>query len=103
MSLGDFHTHSTLSDGRLSPAELVDLAASRGVRVMALTDHDTLAGLGEARAAAAQHPGFLLVPGVEISCDLPGTELHMLGLFVDPANEHLATELESFREGREER
>lgn len=103
MAIGDFHTHSTLSDGRLTPTELVDLAASRGVRTMALSDHDTLAGYEEARAAASTHPGFLLVPAVEISCDLPGTELHMLGLFVDPGNERLRSELERFREGREER
>ena len=103
MAIGDFHTHSTLSDGRLTPTELVDLAASRGVRTMALSDHDTLAGYEEARAAASRHPGFLLVPAVEISCDLPGTELHMLGLFVEPEHERLRSELERFREGREER
>ena len=103
MSSGDFHTHSTRSDGTLTPAELVDLAASRGVRVMALTDHDTLDGLPEAAAAAAHHRGFLLVPGVELSCDVPGTEVHMLGLFVDPANQRLRAELERFRAGRVER
>ncbi len=103
MSIGDFHTHSTLSDGRLTPTQLVDLAASRGVTTMALSDHDTLAGYPEASAAAARHPGFCLVPAVEISCDLPGTELHMLGLFVDPTNAALNVELERFRVGREER
>jgi 3',5'-nucleoside bisphosphate phosphatase len=103
VSIGDFHMHSTYSDGRLTPTELVDRAASRGVRVMTLSDHDTLAGLPEARAAAARHPGFLLVPGVEISCDLPGTELHMLGLFVDGQNARLASELDSFRQGRQQR
>ena len=100
MSIGDFHTHSTRSDGLLTPTELVDLAASRGVRVMALTDHDTLDGLEEAEAAAARHPGFLLVPGVELSCDVPRTEVHMLGLFVDRTNKRLITELARFREGR---
>ena len=100
MAIGDFHTHSNRSDGLLSPSALVDLAASRGVRVMALSDHDTLDGLEEARAAAARHPGFLLIPAVEISCDQPGTELHMLGLFIDPTNEHLRSELERFRTGR---
>jgi predicted metal-dependent phosphoesterase TrpH len=84
----------------LTPTEIVDLAASRGVRVMALTDHDTLDGLDEARAAAAKYPGFLLIPGVELSADLPGRELHMLGLFVDETNERLLTDLASFREGR---
>lgn len=100
MSVGDFHTHSSRSDGLLTPTELVDLAASRGVRVMALTDHDTLDGLEEARAAAARHPGFLLIPGVELSADLPGRELHMLGLFVDETNERLLADLAKFREGR---
>ena len=112
MSSGDFHTHSTRSDGTLAPAALVDLAAQRGVRVMALTDHDTLDGIDEARAAASRHPGFTLVPGVELSCDVPGTEVHMLGLFVDPSGEggdggeggrHLVAELARFRRGRVER
>lgn len=103
LSRGDFHTHSTYSDGRLTPTQLVDLAASRGVNVLALADHDTLAGQTEARIAAARHPGFVLVPAVEISCDLPGTELHMLGLFVDAENARLNSELEGFRVGREER
>ena len=103
MSSGDFHTHSTYSDGTLTPADLVDLAAARGVRVMALTDHDTLDGLPEAAAAAARHPGFLLIPGVELSCDVPRTEVHMVGLFVDPASPRLRAELERFRAGRVER
>ena len=103
MARGDFHTHSTRSDGLLTPTQLVDLAARRGVRVMALTDHDTLDGLEEARQAAGRHPGFLLVPGVELSCDVPGTEVHMLGLFVDAADQRLRSELERFRRGRVER
>ncbi len=103
MSSGDFHTHSTRSDGTSTPALLVDLAASRGVRVMALTDHDTLDGLEEAATAAARHAGFLLIPGVELSCDVPGTEVHMLGLFVDTADEELRARLERFRDGRTER
>ena len=103
MSIGDFHTHSTRSDGRLSPTALVDLAASRGVRVMAMTDHDTIDGLDEAVAAAARHPGFLLIPGVELSCDVPGTEVHMLGLFIDRTDARLREQLERFRRGRVER
>ena len=93
MSRGDFHTHSTCSDGILTPTQLIDLAASRGVRVMALTDHDTLDGQDEAATAAARHPGFLLVPGVELSCDVPGTEVHMLGLFVDSTHAPLRSQL----------
>ncbi|MCY3657339.1 MAG: PHP domain-containing protein [Chloroflexota bacterium] len=103
MSKGDFHTHSTHSDGVRSPTELIDLAYKRGVRVMALTDHDTLDGLEEAEAAAARHPGFLLVPGVELSCDVPGTEVHMLGYFIDRKDARLQEQLDSFREGRIDR
>ncbi len=103
MSIGDFHTHSTRSDGVRSPAELVDVAASRGVRVMALTDHDSLDGLEEAEAAAARHPGFTLVPGVELSCDVPGTEVHVLGYFVDRERPEFVERLEQFRAGRIDR
>ncbi len=103
MSIGDFHCHSTCSDGRLTPTQLVDLAASRGVRVLALSDHDTLDGQAEAAEAARKHPGFTLIPGVELSCDIPGTELHMLGLFVDVTNTTLISQLEHFRRGRVER
>ena len=103
MSKGDFHTHSTNSDGVRSPTELVDLASEHGVRVMALTDHDTLAGLDEAEAAAARHPGFLLVPGVELSCDVPGTEVHVLGYFIDRNDARLQEQLETFRAGRIDR
>ena len=103
MSKGDFHTHSTHSDGVRSPTELVDVAYSRGVRVMALTDHDTLDGLEEAEAAAARHPGFVLVPGVELSCDVPGTEVHVLGYFIDRDDARLQEQLETFRTGRIDR
>ncbi len=100
MSIGDFHTHSTQSDGTRSPTELVDLAVSRGVQVLALSDHDTLDGQAEASAAAARHPGFTLIPAVELSCDVPGSEVHMLGLFIDVADSTLNEQLRSFREGR---
>ena len=103
MSKGDFHTHSTHSDGVRSPTELVDVAYSRGVRVMALPDHDTLDGLEEAEAAAARHPGFVLVPGVELSCDVPGTEVHVLGYFIDRDDARLQEQLETFRMGRIDR
>ncbi len=103
VSRGDFHTHSTRSDGTLTPTELVRLAWRNGVRMLALTDHDTLEGIAEARAAACELPGMQLVPGVELSCDLPGTELHVLGLFVDPDDEVFSAELARFREGRVER
>ncbi len=101
--IGDFHCHSTASDGRVAPAELVRLAYGRGVRVLALTDHDTTDGLSEATAAAAACPGLRLVPGVELACDIPGAELHMLGLFIDPTDAPLQARLRGLREGRIER
>lgn len=99
-SPGDFHCHSSRSDGTRTPADLVDLAYARGVRTLALTDHDTLDGLDEARAAAARHAGMRLVPGVELSCDVPGTEVHLLGLFVDDRRPAFRAELDRMRTGR---
>lgn len=78
MSAVDLHTHSTASDGRLSPAELVEEAVRRGVTVLALTDHDTMAGVPEAAAAAAR-AGVQFIPGVELNTDAPQGELHVLG------------------------
>jgi predicted metal-dependent phosphoesterase TrpH len=79
----DLHTHSTASDGTLSPSDLVRLARSAKLRVLALTDHDTTAGLEEARQAAAA-AGIQLVAGVEISVTWQGRTVHVLGLGVDP-------------------
>ena len=79
----DLHTHSTYSDGLLSPATLVEEAASRGLRFLALTDHDTVAGIPEARAAG-DRLGVEVIPGVELSAALgSGGEVHLLGYFVD--------------------
>jgi predicted metal-dependent phosphoesterase TrpH len=103
VSSGDFHTHSTRSDGVRTPTELVDLAYEGGVRVLALTDHDTLDGMKEAAAAAARHPGLMLVPGVELSCDVPGTEVHILGYFINREDAELQHQLETFRAGRIDR
>lgn len=82
-SRGDFHTHSTISDGRLSPTELVDLAYKNGVRVLSLTDHDTVDGLPEAFRAAEKYDDLMLIPGIEMSTDVPGNEVHILGHFID--------------------
>ncbi len=102
MSSGDFHTHSNRSDGVLSPAELVRLAASRGVRLMALTDHDSMEGVPEAAAAAAA-AGVRLIPGIEMSADIPGDEAHVLGYFLDPGSAALQAELSRMREARVDR
>jgi predicted metal-dependent phosphoesterase TrpH len=95
--LVDLHTHSNCSDGTLTPAELVSCAAAAGVELLALTDHDTVAGLNEAQAAA-QACAITLVPGVEISAAWRAQAIHVLGLWIDPANlalqAHLAAQTE---------
>lgn len=103
MAQVDLHLHTTASDGRLRPAELVDLCARRGLRVISVTDHDTLEGLAEAREAVRSLPHLHLIPGVELSVDLPGTEVHLLAYGVDPQDPHLRARLDRFRQGREAR
>jgi len=98
----DLHCHSSASDGALSPAALVRRAAERGVDVLALTDHDQLEGLAEARAAARTLP-LELIDGVEISVTWRGLTLHVLGLRIDPGNTALAAGLRAVRAGRLER
>jgi 3',5'-nucleoside bisphosphate phosphatase len=95
----DFHCHSTISDGVLQPAAVVARAAANGVDLLALTDHDNLAGVDEA-AAAASEAGIRLVPGVEISVSWRSTTIHVLGLGVDPHDATLNAGLESIRAGR---
>ncbi len=98
----DLHNHSRVSDGVLTPSELVVLAADNSVAGVALTDHDDLAGLGEARQAAAlQRIGF--VAGVEISVTWDGKTLHVVGLGVDETNLALQQGLAQLRQGRHER
>ena len=79
----DLHSHTTASDGTFTPAELVQEASRRGVRVLAVTDHDSTEGLGEAMAEALRHPPLLIVPGIEINCDVAGAEIHVLGYCMD--------------------
>jgi 3',5'-nucleoside bisphosphate phosphatase len=88
----DLHTHSHHSDGTLAPAELVALAAARRVQVLALTDHDTTAGLHEA-AAAAGTVGMRFIDGVEITAGWRGQELHVVGLGIDAAHPLLTAHL----------
>lgn len=95
----DLHTHSHCSDGSLAPAELVERAAAAGVRMLALTDHDTLAGLAAARTAA-DRLGIRLVPGVEISASWRHQSIHVLGLWIDPASSALAVALDAQAERR---
>lgn len=98
----DLHAHSTVSDGLLSPAELVAHAANAGVRVLALTDHDDIGGLAEARAAAEQHD-ICLIDGVEISVTWKKRTLHIVGLKINPQDNALISALAQVRESRQQR
>jgi predicted metal-dependent phosphoesterase TrpH len=98
----DLHSHSTCSDGAMRPSDVVERAAQRGVRALALTDHDEVSGLAEARAAAKE-AAIELIDGVEVSVSWKGHTLHIVGLMIDPANEILVKGLRSNRAGRNER
>jgi len=102
----DLHTHSTASDGLLAPAALMAAAAGAGLSTIALTDHDTTAGIAEAQAALP--PGMTLVPGAEISCEVRVAEgrvisLHVLGYLFDPAEPEFAAVRARLRDDRESR
>ncbi|MCF7978762.1 MAG: PHP domain-containing protein [Chromatiaceae bacterium] len=102
MKTPDLHTHSTASDGTLAPRDLMARAAQQGVEMLALTDHDTLAGLDEAAAAATEH-GLRLIPGVEVSVTWGGRTVHIVGLDVDPACARLRAGLAGLQAYREQR
>ncbi|MGH9443588.1 MAG: PHP domain-containing protein, partial [Thermoanaerobaculia bacterium] len=96
----DLHSHSTVSDGLDSPTRLVEKMWQAGVSALALTDHDALAGLPEAREAAAS-TGLRLIPGAEISADADGgDDVHILGLFLDEGNEVFRGKLELRQKNR---
>jgi 3',5'-nucleoside bisphosphate phosphatase len=94
----DLHTHSRASDGTDPPAEVMRRAADAGLDVVALTDHDTMAGLAEARLALP--PGLALLPGMELSCRLDGRSVHMLAYAADPRHAGLAAERAAIAEAR---
>jgi hypothetical protein len=94
----DLHAHTTASDGSLTPTQLIDKAAALGLRAIGVTDHDTIGGLAEARAAAAGKIEF--VPGVELSTEDENGRFHMLGYLFDQDNAVLAETLEDLRRRR---
>jgi predicted metal-dependent phosphoesterase TrpH len=94
----DLHSHSTASDGTDAPAEVMRRARAAGLDAIALTDHDTVAGHGAARAALP--PGLTLVPGMELSCRLDDHSVHLLGYLFDPADPELSAETARIRESR---
>ncbi len=103
MALVDLHLHTTASDGRLTPTELVDLAAGQGLKVIAITDHDSTEGLPEAFEAARKHPDLTVIPGIELSADVPGNEIHILGYYIRHQDPKVQETLTQFRQGRQDR
>ena len=99
----DLHAHTTASDGTLTPRELVRLAVRHGVRVLAVTDHDSTGGVREAMDEASGLPSLEVVPGLEINCDVPGAEIHVLGYCVDWEAEWFQEFLGAQREERRQR
>lgn len=103
MAIVDLHLHTTASDGRLTPGELIALVARKGLQVVSVTDHDSTEGLGEALEAAKAFPHLTVIPGIELSTDIPGDEIHVLAYFVRHNDEELLATLRKFRQGRLER
>ncbi len=95
----DLHLHTTASDGQFSPSELVAMALERDLLVIAITDHDTTTGIAEA-LEAARGTGLEVIPGVEISCDVPHKEVHLLGYYFDHHHPALQGKLRAMRDAR---
>src|ERR671912_28779 len=95
----DLHSHTTASDGSLTPTELVRHAREVGLAALGITDHDTVGGIEEAAAAAAEQ-GLDFVPGVEISVDYRPGQFHLLGYFIDPTEPRLHGRLTEVQENR---
>ncbi len=99
----DLHLHTTASDGKLRPEEIVRKASQLGLDVIAITDHDSVAGIPPALEAAKSFPQLLVIPGVEINTDMPQGEVHILGYFLDYHDPELNHSLEELRNSRYER
>lgn len=98
----DLHSHSTASDGQYSPSELIQKALSEGVRVLALTDHDTVAGHEEA-SEAAKKAGIVFIPGTELQIEWPTGEFHLLGLGIMPGSKKLSSIISYLQDERKRR
>lgn len=95
----DLHTHTVFSDGTTTPAQNAALAVAGGLTGLAVTDHDTLDGWDEAADACASH-GLTFVPGIELSTEIAGRSVHLLGYWCDPDNAELVSECQRLREQR---
>ncbi len=96
----DLHVHTSTSDGRFSPEEIIGRAAKAGLNVIAITDHDNVDGIAPALAAAAAFPQLRVIPGVEISSETPEGEVHLLGYCLDYSDRKLLATLEWMRSSR---
>ena len=96
----DLHLHTLASDGRLSPTELIQLVANQGLETISITDHDSTEGLAEAYEAAKEFPYMRIIPGIEMSADIPGDEVHVLGYFLDYHDVEFQGMLTELRRGR---
>ena len=99
----DLHLHTLASDGRLTPTELIQLVAKQGLETISITDHDSTEGLAEAYEAAKDFPNLRIIPGIEMSADIPGDEVHVLGYFLEYEDPDFQAKLLEFRRGRIER
>jgi predicted metal-dependent phosphoesterase TrpH len=99
----DLHVHSTASDGKLTPAEVIKEAADKGLSYIALADHDTVDGIAAARKAAQRFRNLTVIPAIEISTDIPQGEVHILGYFIDYTDAELLARLEEFKNSRRRR
>ncbi len=98
----DLHTHTTESDGSFTPEELILEAKNKNLAAIAITDHDTVAGIKKAAPIAAAN-NIELIPGIEFSTDYYGKEVHVVGLYVDIENENLLAQVKAFKECRDNR
>ncbi len=98
----DLHVHSSFSDGTCTPSQLVELADAKGIAAIALTDHDSVSGVAEAMDMAKKY-NLEVIPGVELSCDYDGREVHMLGYYINPDDAKFREQLERFCSVRNQR
>jgi 3',5'-nucleoside bisphosphate phosphatase len=99
----DLHIHTTSSDGKFTPAEIVQKALTGGLTYIGITDHDSIDGVISAQEAARNSDQLTVIGGVEINTDIPDGELHILGYYIDTGNQILRTSLERLRESRIDR
>ncbi len=99
----DMHVHTTASDGIYSPSQVIDLAVKRDLAGIAITDHDTVEGIGEALKYGKTKKDFIVIPGIELSTEINGEEIHILGYRIDYEDKELMEVLRTLKEQRVQR